>query len=52
MIEASAIDAHAIQGYYTGALARAVDMTVAARLEGDSVLIEAMPRNLAASAAA
>lgn len=51
-VEASEIDAHAIQGYYTGALARAVGMAVAARLEGDSVLIEAMPRGVAASAAA
>lgn len=51
-VDASAIDAHAIQGYYTGALARAVDMAVTARLEGDTVLIEAAPRSLATSAAA
>jgi histidine phosphotransferase ChpT len=51
MVEISAIDAHAIQGYYTGALARAVAMTVTARLEGDSVLIEALSKRAAAAAA-
>jgi histidine phosphotransferase ChpT len=52
MVEASAIDAHAIQGYYAGALARAVSMTVSARLDGDAVLIEAHSDAAAASAAA
>ena len=51
-IDAAAIDAHAIQGYYTGALARAVGMTVGARLEGDSVLIEAAPGPVPARVAA
>jgi len=51
-IEADAIDAHAIQGYYTGALARAVDMAVTARLDGDTVVLEARPGAAAASAAA
>jgi histidine phosphotransferase ChpT len=51
LVEVSAVDAHAIQGYYTGALARAVAMTVTARLEGDSVLIEALSKSAAAAAA-
>jgi histidine phosphotransferase ChpT len=51
-VELTEIDAHAIQGYYTGALARAVGMSVAARLEGDAVVIEARPDAGAASAAA
>ena len=51
-VELTEIDAHAIQGYYTGALARAVGMSVAARLEGDAVVIEARPDAGPASAAA
>ncbi|HET7716496.1 MAG TPA: histidine phosphotransferase family protein [Bauldia sp.] len=50
--EAGSIDAHSVQGYYAGALARAVGMSVAARLDGDDVLIEAAPAGAQASAAA
>lgn len=50
--EAGAIDAHAVQGYYTGALARAVGMTLTARLDGEDVVIEGAPAMAAASAAA
>jgi histidine phosphotransferase ChpT len=42
-IEAGAIDAHVVQGYYTGALARAVGVTLSARLDGDDVVIEGTP---------
>ena len=37
------VDAQSVQAYYTGALARAVGMTVAARLDGEDVVIEAVP---------
>ena len=48
----ASIDAHAVQGYYTGALARAARMTVSARLDGDAVVIEAAAQNAPASIAA
>lgn len=50
--EAGTVDAHAVQGYYTGALARAVGMTLTARLDGEDVVIEGAPAMAAASAAA
>lgn len=37
------IDAQSVQGYYTGALARSCGMAVAARLDGEDVVIEAQP---------
>jgi histidine phosphotransferase ChpT len=37
------IDATAVQAYYTGALARAANMQVGARMVGDDVVIEARP---------
>jgi histidine phosphotransferase ChpT len=46
----ASIDAHAVQAYYTGALARAARMAVSARLDGDAVVIEA--RSAAAASAA
>jgi histidine phosphotransferase ChpT len=51
-VEPGAVDAHAVQGYYAGALARAVGMAVSARLDGEDVVIEAMPSPVEASAAA
>jgi histidine phosphotransferase ChpT len=51
-VEPSAVDAHAVQGYYAGALARAVSMSVSARLDGEDVVIEAAPSAAQASAAA
>ena len=51
-VEPGAVDAHAVQGYYAGALARAVGMAVNARLDGEDVVIEAFPAVAAASAAA
>ena len=51
-VEAGAVDAHAVQGYYAGALARAVGMAVSAGLDGEDVVIEAAPANSASSAAA
>lgn len=48
-IEPGSIDAHAVQGYYAGALARAVGMAVSARLDGEDVVIEGLP--MAAEAA-
>lgn len=38
-----AIDAHAVQGYYTGALARASGMSVTAVVDGDEVVMTAVP---------
>lgn len=35
------VDARAVQGYYTGALARSCAMAVAANLDGEAVVIEA-----------
>jgi histidine phosphotransferase ChpT len=37
------VDAQSVQAYYTGALARAVKMSIAARLDGGDVVIEAAP---------
>jgi len=37
------IDAHGIQAFYAGLVARSVGMDVAARNDGDSVIIEARP---------
>jgi histidine phosphotransferase ChpT len=51
-VEPASIDAHAVQGYYAGALARAVGMTVSARLDGEDVIVEAVPSVMQASAAA
>jgi histidine phosphotransferase ChpT len=51
-VEAGAIDAHAVQAYYTGALARAVGMTLSARLDGEDVVIDASPAVAAQATAA
>jgi histidine phosphotransferase ChpT len=37
------VDAHGIQAFYAGLVARAVNMDVAARSEGETVVIEARP---------
>ncbi len=37
------VDAQSVQAYYTGALARAVSMSISARLDGSDVVIEAVP---------
>jgi len=50
-VDPAGIDAHAVQGYYAGALARAVGMTVSARLAGEDVMIEAVPSHAASAAA-
>ncbi|MCP4383656.1 MAG: histidine phosphotransferase [Hyphomicrobiales bacterium] len=42
-LEGIEIDAQKVQGYYTGALARACGMTIASRLDGDDVVIDARP---------
>ncbi len=42
------VDAQSVQAYYTGALARAVSMSVSARLDGSDVVIEAVPQVVAA----
>jgi histidine phosphotransferase ChpT len=47
-IEPSTIDAHAVQGYYAGLLARAVGVEVSGRLVGDDVVIEASSAGAAA----
>jgi histidine phosphotransferase ChpT len=41
--ESGAVDAHGIQPYYTGLVARAAGMSVALKLEGDAVTIRAIP---------
>ncbi len=41
------VDAQSVQGYYTGALARASRMTIAAGIEGGQVVIESMPHPVA-----
>ncbi len=38
------VDAQSVQAYYTGALARAVAMSISARLDAADVVIEAVPR--------
>lgn len=50
-IEGVPVDAQSVQAYYTGALARAAKMTIAARLDGADVVIEAVPLVIAAPAA-
>lgn len=37
------VDAQSVQGYYTGALARAAGMMVSATMEGEDVVIESQP---------
>ena len=39
--ESGAVDAHAIQPFYAGLVARAADMTVSMSIEGDTVVIRA-----------
>ncbi len=51
-IDGASIDAHQVQGYYAGALARAVGMAVSARLDGADVVIAAEPQAVRATAAA
>ena len=43
------IDAQLVQAYYTGALARACNMTISARLEGEDVVIDAAAVTAAAA---
>jgi len=42
-LQDEAVDATSVQGYYTGALARASGMKVSAKLDGEDVLIESVP---------
>lgn len=42
--EGGSIDAHGIQPYYTGLVARAVNMDVTLTLEGDQAIVKAVPR--------
>ncbi|MGL4494945.1 MAG: histidine phosphotransferase family protein, partial [Beijerinckiaceae bacterium] len=41
--ESGALDAHGVQAYYTGLIARAAAMSVAMAIEGDAVTITAQP---------
>ena len=41
--ESGTVDAHAIQPFYTGMVARAAGMSVSLKLEGDTVTIRAIP---------
>jgi hypothetical protein len=41
-IDGLTVDAQSVQAYYTGALARSANMTIAARLDGPDVVIEAI----------
>ena len=43
--EGGTIDAHGIQPYYTGLVARAVGMDVTLTLDGDKATIKAAPQN-------
>lgn len=43
--EGGTIDAHGIQSYYTGLVARAVGMDVTLTLDGDKAMIKAAPRS-------
>jgi histidine phosphotransferase ChpT len=43
-LEGIQVDAQSVQAYYTGALARAVAMSISARLDGADVVIEAVPQ--------
>jgi histidine phosphotransferase ChpT len=49
--ESGTVDAHAIQAYYAGMVARAAAMQVALSIEGDEVTVRATPAEAAASAA-
>jgi hypothetical protein len=49
-IEGVQVDAQSVQAYYTGALARAAGMNIAARLDGPDVVIEAAKASAAAAA--
>jgi histidine phosphotransferase ChpT len=51
-VDAASVDAHAVQPYYAGALARAVGMAVSARFDGEDVVIAAESAASTASAAA
>jgi histidine phosphotransferase ChpT len=42
-IAGTPVDATAVQAYYTGALARACRMDISAKLEGEDVVVEAIP---------
>ena len=41
--EDASVDAHGVQAYYTGLIAKAADMTVSMGIEGDTVTINAEP---------
>jgi len=43
-LSGEAVDARSVQGYYTGALARATDMTITAIADGQDVVIQAKPK--------
>jgi histidine phosphotransferase ChpT len=49
--ESGTVDAHAIQAYYAGMVARAAAMQVTLSIEGDEVTVRATPAEAAASAA-
>jgi hypothetical protein len=42
-VEGVPVDAQSVQAYYTGALARATRMAVAAALDGEAVVVTASP---------
>jgi histidine phosphotransferase ChpT len=44
------VDAQSVQAYYTGALARACGMKIAANIVGEDVVVEALPRASAVAA--
>ena len=48
--ESGTVDAHAIQPYYTGLVARAAGMSVALSRDGDAVTVRAAPESSAAQA--
>ncbi len=48
--ESGTVDAHSIQPYYTGMIARAAHMDVSLSIEGDTVTISALPQPQAAAA--
>ncbi|MBV9220103.1 MAG: histidine phosphotransferase [Methylobacteriaceae bacterium] len=48
--EGGTVDAHGIQAYYTGLVARAAGLSVSLKATGESVLIEAVPAGQAAAA--
>ena len=43
--EGGTVDAHGIQPYYTGLVARAVGMAISFQLEGDRAIVKAVPNN-------